>query len=95
MKARMMSKEGIYGIATSYRRGPKTQRSRELILLIPGVKTGRDASKFIGRSVECRLPGRILTGRILRTHGRSGGVLARFNSGVPGQIIGSKVTILE
>ena len=90
-----MSKEEIHGTVTNYRRGPRTQRNKELILLILGVKSRRDASKFIGRRVECRLSGKILRGKIVKAHGRAGGVLVRFNSGVPGQIIGSKVAILE
>jgi len=90
-----VSKEEIYGTVSNYRRGPRTQRNRELILLVLGVKSRRDASKFIGRRVECRLSGKILRGKIVKAHGRNGGLLVRFNSGVPGQVIGSKVVILE
>ncbi|MCD6264272.1 50S ribosomal protein L35ae [Candidatus Bathyarchaeota archaeon] len=90
-----MSQGETYGVITSYRRGPKTQRPRELILLIPGVRSRREASKFIGRRVECRLPGKVLRGKIVRPHGRTGKVLVRFKRGPPGQILGSKVLILE
>lgn len=90
-----MSKEEIYGVITSYRRGPKTQRNTDLVLYIPGVRSGREASKFIGRRVEYRLPGKVLSGKILRTHGKTGKVLVHFNQGPPGQILGSKVLILS
>ena len=90
-----MSREKIYGVITSYRRGPKTQRNTDLILFIPGVKSGKEASKFIGRRVEYRLPGKVLSGKILRIHGKRGKVLVRFNHGPPGQILGSKVFILS
>lgn len=93
-EVRAMSKEEIYGVITSYRRGPKTQRNTDLILLIPGIKSGREASKFIGRRVEYRLSGKVLSGKILRIHGKTGKVLVRFNQGPPGQILGSKVVIL-
>ena len=90
-----MSRDETYGVVTSYRRGPKTQQSRYLILLIHGVESKRDASKFIGRRVEYRLPRKVLSGRIIRVHGKTGKVLVRFNKGPPGQILGSKVVILE
>ena len=90
-----MSKEEIYGVITNYRTGPRTQRHKDVILLIPEITSRKDASKFIGKRVECRLSEKILRGKIIKVHGRTGKVLARFNAGPPGQILGSKIAILE
>jgi len=90
-----MSKEERYGVITNYRTGPRTQRHRDVILLIPGVETKKDASKFIGKRVECRLPEKTMHGKIIRAHGKTGKVLARFSAEPPGQTLGSKIAILE
>ena len=90
-----MSKEETHGIITNYRTGPKTQRCKDVILLIPGITSRNDASKFVGKCVECRLSQKILRGKIIRVHGRTGKVLARFKAGPPGQILGSKIAILK
>jgi len=90
-----MSKKETYAIVTNYRTGPRTQQNKELILLIPGVASRKDASKLIGKKVECRLSKKVLSGKIIRTHGKTGKVLARFDAGPPAQILGSKIDILE
>jgi ribosomal protein L35AE/L33A len=90
-----MSKKETCGIIMNYRTGPRTQRNKELILLIPGVTSRKDASKLIGKRVECRLSKKVLSGKIMRAHGKTGKVLARFDAGPPAQILGSKIAILE
>jgi large subunit ribosomal protein L35Ae len=90
-----MSDEELFGVIINYKRGPKTQRNTNLIIHIPGIVSAKKASQFIGRGVECQISRKVLKGKVLRSHGNRGNVLVSFKSGLPGQILGSRVTIKE
>ncbi len=79
----------------SFRRGGGGQKEWYAILEIPSVNTAGKAAAFIGRKVVWKpKEDKVFTGRIVRTHGRRGRLLARFKKPLPGQAIGSKVKIL-
>lgn len=80
----------------SYRRGSNSQNERYMLLEIEGVKSDREAARFIGRKVVWRSPDGKLTvkGVIVRTHGCGGRVIARFRKPLPGQALGTRAVIL-
>ena len=82
-------------LVVSYRRGRHTVRTNQVILELPGVKTRKQAAAYIGKKVVYTTEGgKKIRGVITAPHGNKGRVRARFERGVPGQIIGKKVEIL-
>ncbi len=75
----------------SYRRGRKTQNTRQAIARISEVNTKEAASKFVGKRVELPFPKNPIKGVITGTHGGKGRVIIRFRRGIPGQAITKEV----
>jgi large subunit ribosomal protein L35Ae len=81
-------------IITSYRRGRRTQNTKQMILQPEDAKNKEDAGKLLGKTVEWKTAsGRVMTGKVSKIHGSKGAVLAQFDPGLPGQAIGSKAQI--
>ena len=89
---------GTKATVVNFRRGRHTQTMNQLLLEIPGVDSRALAAGFIGKRVKWTSPGRLkkeIFGKITQTHGSNGVVRARFSRGLPGEIVGKKVDILE
>ena len=82
------------GVIRSYRRGPKSQRNQECLIKVYGVEP-YDSSRFVGWKVEWPHKESRLTGKILKTHGRTGALRVKFKKGLPGQALGTKVKITK
>jgi len=81
-------------VVASYRRGLKTQTPNQLILYIDGVDNKEKASELVGKVVVWKSPaGKELKGTIRSAHGGKGAVRALFETGIPGQALGTKVEI--
>jgi len=79
-----------------FRRGRKTQKPRHFLIEIPDVDSREKATEFVGKEVTWKSTGKeakIITGKISSAHGRNGVVRAIFERGLPGQAIGTEVTI--
>ncbi len=84
------------GRIVNYRGGMRTQETDQMVILAENCSTKEDASKLIGKGVEWTTPsGKKIVGRIIKAHGRTGSVLARFNKGLPGQALGTGVEIKD
>ncbi|MBX5320377.1 MAG: 50S ribosomal protein L35ae [Candidatus Bathyarchaeota archaeon] len=84
----------IQGIIVNYRVGPKTQRSKEIIIQFTHVNSASEASRLIGRKVAWKNGENKIVGKIVDLHGRKGLVRARFRRGLPGQAIGTTVELI-
>jgi len=85
-------------IILNFRRGRHTQRMNQFLLEIPGVDSAALASEFIGKRVRWTSPGKMkkeIFGKITNIHGSNGVVRARFSRGLPGDVIGKKIDILD
>ena len=80
------------GIIVNFRGGRHTQYDNQMI-----ISTGVDREKakvFIGKKVVwTNSKGNAITGKISSLHGNSGAVRAIFEKGMPGQSLGTKVSI--
>ncbi len=84
------------GRIVNYRGGMRTQETDQMVILAENCSTKEDASKLIGKKVEWTTPsGKSIVGKIVKAHGRTGAVLARFNKGLPGQAIGTEIEIRD
>ena len=80
----------------SFRRGRHTQKTNQLLLSIKDVDTRSAASGFIGKKVQFKTKsGKLLQGKIVSPHGNKGTMRARFGKGVPGEILGKEIDIVE
>ena len=86
--------ESLIGFVVSYRRGPKTQRSKDCVLKFPNVNSSNEAARFIGRKVAWPTGERKIRGKIVALHCKRGLVRARFRRGVSGQALGTRVEII-
>jgi large subunit ribosomal protein L35Ae len=83
------------GIIINYRRGRKTQKTNQMIVMIPDVDKDK-ALKLIGKEVIYVTAGKLkkqIKGKISSTHGNKGAVRVLFEKGMPGQAIGAKVEV--
>lgn len=86
-----MVKEYV-GVVLNYRVGRKTQKARECLIRVWGVD-GSEARQMIGWKVAWPQEQPKIFGRIAGLHGRGETLRARFEKGLPGQALGSRVRI--
>ncbi|MBN2367692.1 50S ribosomal protein L35ae [Candidatus Woesearchaeota archaeon] len=80
----------------SFRRGRKTQTMNQMILKADSANSKEDAEKLVGKSVKWQSPSKdkkVLSGKISAAHGGKGAVRAIFETGMPGQSLGTKADI--
>lgn len=80
----------------NFRQGRHTQKNKHMILAVSGVSSKDKALKLVGKKVEWTSPsGKKLLGEIKAAHGCKGCVRAIFETGLPGQAVGTKVKVVE
>jgi large subunit ribosomal protein L35Ae len=80
-------------IISNFRRGIHTQTNNQMILLVEGIDREK-AKSLIGKKVSWKSPkGKEIRGEIKAIHGTKGAVRALFETGMPGQAIGTKISI--
>ena len=84
----------VEGSILNYRIGRKTQDPRQCLIKVMGVEPS-DARRMIGSKVGWPVNDPKIYGKIVGVHGRIGTLRVRFNRGVPGQALGSRVRIFE
>lgn len=89
--------KGTPGIITSYRRGKHRIHPTQILCKFDDFDTDKAASTLIGHEIEwLSETGRSIRGKVTRVHGKKGVVRVKLhNKGVPGQAIGTKVTIIK
>ncbi len=86
----------LNGRIVNYRRSVHNQTTNQMIVVVDGVETREKAEKFIGKKVIWKSPAESeIKGEVTNTHGRNGALRVHFEKGMPGQAIGSSVTIVE
>ncbi|MBS3117372.1 50S ribosomal protein L35ae [Candidatus Woesearchaeota archaeon] len=78
-----------------FRGSHKTQDTSQMILFVDGVNSKESASSLIDKMVVWTTPGgKKIEGKVIRIHGNSGAIRARFERGLPGQSIGTTVEVI-
>jgi len=83
-------------VIVNYRRGKKTQKSNQMIIQVNGVDSKEKATALKGKTVIWQTPSKTkkeIRGKISKEHGNNGAVRAIFETGMPGQSLGQKVTV--
>ena len=65
-----------------------------MIVQVNNIDNKENASKLVGKKVTWKTSaGKQMIGEITNIHGNSGALRVKFDSGMPGQSIGTKVVI--
>ena len=85
------------GVVVNYRRGRHTQYKYQVIVYFPGIDSREKAAQLVGKRVVWITPNKykLFVGVITAPHGNKGRVRVRFRKGVPGQMIGDVVYLVE
>ena len=82
------------GVIVHFRGSRRVKRTNQMVLQVNGVDSREKASKLVGKKVVWKTSaGKQMTGQITNIHGNSGALRVRFDTGLPGQSIGTKVLI--
>jgi len=83
------------GVIANFRRGGHRQRSNQMIISANGIDDKEKAAKLVGKTVVWKSPaGKEIKGIVRKEHGNKGALRVLFETGMPGQSLGSKVSIL-
>ena len=82
------------GVIVNFRGSRRVKKGNHMIIEIEGVKDKEKASKLVGKKVTWKTSaGKVMNGKIASAHGNSGALRVIFETGMPGQSIGTKVMI--
>ena len=82
------------GTIVHFRGSRRVKRSNQMIMQVKSVDNKEKAAKLIGKKVIWKTSaGKEMVGEITNIHGNSGALRIRFDTGMPGQSIGTKVAI--
>ena len=82
------------GTIVNFRRGRHVQYPNQAIIYIDSSKSKEDAEKMLNKKVTwITASKKEIIGKTVKAHGNSGAILARFETGLPGQCIGTKVKV--
>ena len=82
------------GKVIQFRRGRHTVHERHFLIEVEGIKTRKEAGKFVGKEVIWKSPaGKLIKGKLSSAHGNKGVVRAIFEKGLPGQAVTTEVEI--
>ena len=82
------------GIIVNFRGSRRVKKGNQMIVQVESIHTKDKASSLVGKKVVWKSPaGKELNGEISSAHGNSGALRVRFDTGMPGQSIGKKVSI--
>lgn len=82
------------GKVASFRRGVRTQKKYQMIVKVSGIDTKDKAKSLINKKVVWKSPGgKEIKGVVTNLHGNSGALRVQFERGLPGQSLGTKVSL--
>jgi len=82
------------GTISNFRRSRHVQKTNHMIVLIKEIDKKEKASEMIGKEVVWKSPaGKEIKGKVASSHGNKGAVRVIFQTGMPGQSVGTKVEI--
>jgi len=82
------------GIIVNFRSARHHQKDNQMVIKVDGYSDIGKAKELVGKTVKWASPaGKELIGKISNVHGNSGAVRAIFETGMPGQAMGTKVVI--
>ena len=82
------------GTIVNFRRSLKRTYHTQMIVEVDKVNNREEAKKLVGKTVVWKSPAnKEIKGKVASAHGNKGAVRVIFETGMPGQAIGTKVSI--
>lgn len=82
------------GRITSFRRGVRTQKKYQMIIKINDVNDKEKAKSMLNKNIVWKSPsGKEIKGTVTNVHGNNGKLRVQFEKGLPGQSVGTNVSI--
>ncbi len=82
------------GTIVHFRGSRRVKKGNQMIVKVDSINTKDKASSLVGKKVTWKTSaGKQISGQVTAVHGNSGALRVRFETGMPGQSIGSKVMI--
>lgn len=82
------------GVIINYRGSHKTQYPNQMVIKVDSIDSKEKANTLIKKTVIWLTPsGKEMKGTITKEHGNKGALRVKFEKGLPGQAIGTKVKI--
>jgi large subunit ribosomal protein L35Ae len=82
------------GKIISFRRGLKTQYKYQMIVKVNDITNKEKAKTLINKKAIWKSPsGKEIKGEVTQIHGSNGALRVRFEKGLPGQSLGTKVVL--
>ena len=82
------------GTIVNFKGGRHTQNNYEMIVVVNGIDTKKKAEKLLKKEVEWTTPaGKKIKGKVTKAHGNNGALRVKFEKGMPGQSISTKVKV--
>lgn len=82
------------GVIVNFKGSEKHKYGDYMIVKVPNIKNKEETTSLLDKSVSWKSPaGKEIKGKIYKAHGNKGAVRVKFEKGMPGQAIGSKVEI--
>ena len=82
------------GVIVNFRGSRRVKRSNQMIVEVEGFDNKNKASQLVGKKAFWKTSGgKQMNGQVTAVHGNSGALRIRFDTGMPGQSIGKKVSI--
>ena len=80
----------------AFRGGAHTQKTNQFLVEVEGGDSKEKAAKLVGKKVIWKTPsGKEIHGKVSAPHGGKGVVRTRFNRGLPGIALGTKVELKD
>jgi large subunit ribosomal protein L35Ae len=81
------------GIISNFRQGRHHTYGNQMVVVVNSIDNKNDATKLVGKKVVWHTGKKDITGEIRSAHGNSGALRVLFETGMPGQSVGQKVSI--
>lgn len=81
------------GIISNFRQGRHHTYDNQMVVIVDSLKTRTDAEKVVGQKVVWNTGKKDISGEIRSAHGNKGALRVLFETGMPGQAVGQKVSI--
>ena len=82
------------GRIVNFRGGRHTQKNNQMVIIVDDISDKEKANTLVGKDVVWKSPaGKELKGKITQPHGSKGAVRVLFETGMPGQSVGSNIEI--
>ena len=82
------------GVIVHFRGSRRVKRSNQMIVQVGSIDDKEKASKLVGKKVVWKTSaGKPINGKVASAHGNSGALRVIFETGMPGQSLGTKVAL--